>query len=337
MYQIKCVKGVCIVMYNMDEKLTIVNNFLKDADSEIERACLFGDIQEELKVGNDSMIRKLIKLMYDGVKVAAEKAVKTVGDGTLPKMSEYISFRGDTYETSLVRVMLSSKGYEDGELKFEKSVVSSENIKESLAEFYKQVFGILVENKLMQENLKSINELFEDFAKKAGLNFSVRITTPIAFNGQKIAKITDEEVVFVADEERVFEMDDILVLYEPTEFITEEQIEAAKEAEITLFAKAQTTPQFVAIKEPIIAYLCDMSSLTKPITFIKKAYNRNVEKIRNTKGQVFAYYMKDGVFSVLDVMSGEQPAINVILHPFDVNTLENVDVDINEKVQEMWK
>ena len=74
----------------------------------------------------------------------------------------------------------------------------------------------------------------------------------------------------------------------------------------------------------LVTYVCDISTLVKPMTYIKKITNKNVENHRGNKDAIL-YYAKENVFALIAKRDGN---LELILSPFDTTTLRKVDVDV---------
>lgn len=310
-------KGEKFAMYNIEEKTLILNNFLADADQEVERAKCFGDVAELMKEGRDSAARSQVKYLYTSIGSAAKRVRKDI-----PKMTVYVTMSGESEEITMLKVTITNKDYPDGKLVFKRLISASEDVNGTLVDFFKSVYAQVLEDMLMRENVEKANKILAKITESAGLKFSVAVTTPLAYNGQKIAKITDEEVIFVVDSERIFKMGELVIFDEENEFFEE-----IMKGEISVFEQATSTPKFVGLKDHVIGYLCDISARVKPATLIRKAYSTNYDHLNKSEGdkrkKTEGYaYVKDGdIFSVKEF---SEEGETVVLSPFDLNTLDYV-------------
>ena len=308
-------------MYNVAKKNEIVNSFTSVADANLKVARMFGSISDCMKKDDASMAKFLIKKAVDSV-IAAVPEELGVSD-----VAVYINQNGDDAMIRTIDVVLRNKYSSDYEFKFKGQLVYSENydVYDVLADFLKCSYIELITDALINKNLEEVNAKFAEIGKEAGNTFSVKEVSPLAGEGKKIAKITDKEVVFVADETRILEMDDILIFCEPNEVLSEEVIKQGYDNTVALFAQAQTTVQFVGVHEPVVGYICDISKLVKATTLIKKVYSKNAKKLGNSKKDALAYYNENDVFAVV---SATEDGKEVVLQPFNTETLEVVDYDV---------
>lgn len=305
-------------MYNIKTKDQLVNEFIANVDANLEIVKSYGSIAESMRNDDAAMVKYLIaktdKVMVESI----PEGIK------IPDVSVYTSMNGDNNMVRVIDLIFRNKYSSNYEFKMKNRIVYSEDVFDVLVDFLKCSYIELLIDTLVRKNLEVVNAKLAEIGEKAGNDFVVKIVSPLSNEGKKIVKITDNEIVFVADEERVLSLDDILVFCKPTEFLTEEKIQQGFDDEVSRFAEAQTTVQFIGVRDPLVAYICDISKLVKPFTLIKKVYSKNIDKVRGNK-ETFAYYNKDGVYAVIFV---SEDGKEVALKPFDIETLEVVDVNV---------
>ena len=305
-------------MYNIKSKDQIVNEFIANVDANLEIVKAYGSVAESMRNDDAAMVKYLIT-ETDKIMVAS------IPDGIkIPDVSVYTAMNGDDNMIRVIDLILRNKYSSNYEFKMKNRIVYSEDVFDVLVDFLKCSYIELIIDTLVRRNLEVVNSKLAEIGEKAGNDFIVKVVSPLSNKGKKIVKITDKEVVFVADEERVLNLDDILVFCQPTEFLTEETIQKGFDDEVSRFAEAQTSVQFIGVHDPLVAYICDVSKLVKPFTLIKKVYSKNIDKVKGSK-ETYAYYNKDGVFAVIFV---SEDGKEVALRPFNTETLELVDVDV---------
>ena len=305
-------------MYNITTKDQLVNEFIANVDANLELVKSYGSISESMRNDDAAMVKSLISEIDKVMVASIPDEVK------IPDVSVYTSMNGDSNMVRVIDLILRNKYSSKYEFKMKNRIVYSEDVFDVLVDFLKCSYIELIIDTLVRNNLDEVNEKLALIGKEAGNSFTVKVVSPLSNKGKKIVKITDDEVVFVADEERALNLDDILVFCQPTEFLTEENIQKGFDDEVARFAEAQTTPQFVGVHDPLVAYICDISKLVKPFTLIRKVYSKNIEKVRGNK-ETFAYYNKDGVYSVLFI---SEDGKEIALQPFNTETLEVVDIKV---------
>ena len=303
-------------MYNVKTQEKLVKEFLANVDLNLEIVKAYGDLGDYMKQDDAGMVKYIItetnKIMLASIPEGVE----------IPEVSVYISMGGNDNMVRTIDLILRNKHTSSYEFKMKNKFVYSENIFDTLVDFLKCSYVELLIDTLVRGNLEKVNSKLAEISKEAGNTFSVKIVSPLNNKGKKIAKITDEEVVFVADEEKVFCLDDILIFCEENEFLTADMIKQGFDEEVSRFAEAQTTVQFVGTHNPLVSYICEIGRLVKPFTLIKKVYSKNIEKVKSDK-ETYAYSYKDGNYSVIYINGDRR---EVVLHPFNTETLELVDV-----------
>ena len=309
-------------MNNVRIKNLLVDEFIQNVDANLEIVKAYGSLAESMKQDDAGMAKYLIT---ETVKIM----VASIPEGVnIPDVSVYTSMNGDHNMIRVVDLILRNKYSSKYEFKMKNRIVFSEDIFDVVVDFLKCSYIELIIDSLVRQNLEVVNAKLAEIGEAAGNEFKVSIVSPLSNKGKKIVKITDEEVVFVADEERVLNLDDILVFCQPREFLPEETIQKGFEDEVSRFAEAQTTPQFVGVHDPLVGYICDISKLIKPFTLIKKVYSKNISKVRGNK-DTLAYFQEDKTYSVVSV---NEDGVEVALKPFDIETLEVVDMNVLDKL-----
>ena len=307
-------------MYNKIEKDELIAQFTEKAFSLFENVKEVYNI-DELMENND----------VDGIVSAVERIqevmIGSVPEGiVVPRVTRYISASDtDVDSISIVNVRLTNKVNSDKKWAYPFTTIRG-NATKKVFDFMLSVYTALIVDILISENLLKVNDVLMQLTAEAGVDYGIRVVSGLGTDGNKIKFISDDEVVFVADEERAFELDDVIVLLDgETDTISEETIQSNYQELVEELRTAQTTVQLVGMQGGLlVAYVCDISKRVKPITLIKKVSGKNVFKL-NTDKDVTAYYLKDGVFALVAQRGGMK---EVILSPFDTETLVNVDVDI---------
>lgn len=305
-------------MYDVTKRDEIVSDFSSTADIMLERVLLYGDIGEEMRASDGEDVKFLINEANKAIYKSLPKEIK------LPATSAVVTLSGTDFITVIDLTVRNKHNNSEYKFKRKSRIIYSDNVTTVVHDFMKCIYIELIVDYLLRENIKIINAKLDEIGEAANNTFRVKVVSPMGNEGKKIEYISDDEIVFVADEDRVFSMKDITIFNTPSKDLSEEAIKNSLKAEITNFALAQTTPQFVGIHNPLISYICDLNNRIKPITMIKKVYTRKLEGVRGQK-EVIAYYNKDKVFSAVLVSPDGK---DVILKPFNVDTLELVDVDV---------
>lgn len=304
-------------MLSVQKRDELLEQFKSTADANFKENCSDMDILRYMKSCNDNLVRECVKKIRDNVYSALPMGIG------LPKDLLYQKLSGEN-EIELINIAVTNTVNSDKKFKF-RFVVSQHHIEERIKGFFISAYTTLLLDSLIEKNLKDVNAVIEQVVEKAELPFYVKVVSPLNNDGKKIAYMSDEEIYFVCDEDRIFELDDIMILQEPGEIITEEMIKDAFDYEVKGVSEAQTPEQLIqAAGGFLICYVCNLSKLTKPITYMKKITNRNIIYDRGNKDAIL-YYLKDDVFALIAKVDGNY---EILLSPVNTKTLRKVDVDI---------
>lgn len=307
-------------MYNLQDKNNFISTFAETVMENKKRNLANLDLIGFMKQDKVDLVRSSIE------KIQANIISAIPTELSIPKVSLYITPTGTEEEITVISVTVTNKLKSNKKFKYTCKATQVDPIT-TLVEFFLGIYETLVVDEMKEANLVKVNEVIKEAVENAGLNYEVSITTDLGNKGKKISYLGDDAIVFVCDEERIFETDDILVLQEVQEdgLITEEHIEKAKAQLVEDFGKAQTPEQLIQLHGGVIAgYFCDISKHVKPMTLVKKVYNKNVLKVTGNK-DTYAYFMQDNVFAVVAKREGE---FEVVLSPFDIETFRKVDFDV---------
>lgn len=272
----------------------------------------------------------------DAVKQVCEKIraniVSAVPQGySIPKAVMHVTCTGSgDKDITVISISLMNGVRDEKKFKFATQFPVSDTILEKLIHWFKAAYDLLVMEKFVEENLDGVNALLSEIGEMAGIGYKVKVVSPLNCEGRKIAYISDEEIEFVVDLENIFDVEDILAFQQAEEeFITEEKIAEAKKVLADELGLIQTTVKLAeAHGGSLLKFLCNIGTQVKAMTLIRKVNPKNVERLRGTN-DTLAYYDKDGVYAIVSRQDGKY---DLILKPFDVKTLEPVDVDVLGKI-----
>ena len=305
-------------MFNAKSKDAIISSFKEESTKMFDSAKGNYKLQEFMKDSDVDGVREIVKKIQSLM-------IGNIPEGVgIPKVSLYITPTGDD-EINFINLKITNRIKSEKTFSFAVAITKDKAV-EKVFDFMQSVYEVLILDELIDINLTKVNDVLAQAVTEAGVDYAVKVVSPLGNEGKKIASMADDEIVFVADEERAFSLDDIIVLLdEPTEILTEEVIENHYQSIVEEMSTAQTPEQLVGIHGGVlVAYVCDISKRVKPITLIKKVCNKNVFKLHGNK-DTMAYYLKDDVFALVVRRDDD---FEVILSPFDVNTLHKVDVDV---------
>ena len=310
-------------MYTKAERDMFIDQFTEKAYALFEKIAERCNIDVMMENNDpDGVVRS--------VETIQEVMIGSIPEGiAVPKVTRYVSSLGADESISVINIRLTNRVNSDKKWAYPFTAIKG-NATKKVFDFMLAVYTALIVDILVSENLVKVNDVIMQLTAEAGVEYGIRVVSALGADGNKIKFISDDEIVFVADEERAFELDDIVVLLDgATDTVSEDMIQANYMQLVEELRTAQTTTQLVGMQGGLlIAYVCDISKRIKPITLIKKVSSKNVFKLTSSKDTV-AYYNKDKVFALIAQRGGMK---EVILSPFDVDTLANVDVDVLAEV-----
>lgn len=307
-------------MYTQSNREELLKEFEQRAEEGFASLKARLCISQAMKESNAIAVR-------EGVNLIKNLLISVIPRGiAIPKAYLYItSLSGDGNAISMVTITVSNRAGATKEFRFNTTVLG-EDVEQKVFSFLKSVYMTLVEDEIAQVNVDHVNNVIGQAVAEAGLDYSIRIVTPLGNNGKKIAYLADDEVVFVADSHRLFDIDGMIIfMTEATEFISEERIQETYSKLVDALAKSQTPVQLVASHGgDLISMLCDISKRIKPMTIVSKVYAKNILAIKPNKDGI-GYYNKNGVFAVVSRKGG---SLELVMKPINAQTMEPVEFDV---------
>lgn len=306
-------------MINAVVKNNYIKEFVSSANSMFDTLKANYDLSEAMVANNVDNVHTIVRKVQSIM-------LASIPDGlSVPKTSLYVSLVGRDDYISLVNVTFTNKLSDSRKFKYTISI-TKDKASQKVFDFMISVYTTLITDELVNINLQKINDVLSQAVAESGLDYGVKIVSSLGNEGSKIASMSDDEIVFVADEDRVFSLDNVIVLFdEATEAVSEENIQKHFDSIVEELSTAQTPEQLVGIHGgALISHVCDISKRLKAMTLIKKVCNKNATKLRGDK-DTKAYFADGDVFALVARREG---AFEVILSPFDVNTLRKVDYDV---------
>lgn len=312
-------------MYTQLNREELLKEFEQKADEGFATLKSYLNIGQAMKESNASSVRESINAVKNLLISVIPRGI------AVPKAYLYItSLSGDGEDISMVTITVSNRAGASKEFRFNTTVLG-EDIEQKVYAFLKSVYLTLVEDEMAQVNVNHINDVIGQAVSEAGLEYSIRMVTPLGNNGKKIIYLADDEVVFVADAHRLFDISDMIIfMTEATDLISEDRIQETYSKLVDALAKAQTPIQLLSVHGgDLISLLCDISKRIKPMTIVSKVYAKNILAIKPNRDGV-GYYNKDGVFAVVSRKDG---SLELVMKPINSKTMEPVDFDVLGAVQ----
>ena len=305
-------------MINAETKNELISQFKTEAKVMYDSVKVNCDLKAAMEEGNVDDVRDIVKKIQSIM-------VANIPDGMkIPKTSLYVSPTGSE-DISIVNITIVNKLSADRDFRYP-TVITKSNAEDKVFDYMLTVYSALLIDELVNRNLERVNDVLAQAVAESGIDYGIKVVSSLGNEGKKIVSISDDEIIFVADESRVFSLDNVIVLLEEeTEFISADVIQSHYQNIVEELATAQTPEQLVGIHGGVlVAHVCDISKRLKPMTLIKKVCSKNVTKVRGDKDAI-AYFSEGDVYAIVAKREG---SYEVILSPFDVNTLRKVDFDV---------
>lgn len=312
-------------MFTLEGRDLLLKRFLADVDSNIKEYCGSTKMvfEDRMEVGDGVAVRGFIKQIENNIINAIPEAIKNK-----PSLNLRVNFSGEGESTGITMITLTSmsKYLASKNYKFKETVFLGGSF-DAVLSILRDVYLKLVNDAILQENVAVVNSAMQQIVERSGVGYSVEFTTPLGNEGKEIAYISNDKIVFVVDEERILGINDLLILSEPSEFISDEVIEDAINKEVETISGCLTTPMLVAIRGgSFVKYICGIKNNLKPMTMIRRTYNRNVEKLTGKK-DCLCYYLTGGDNGEYAVLSRIDGVFEVILSAFYVSDFTNASSD----------
>ena len=293
-------------------------------------------VLHEVKTGS---VEKLLNgNVEDGLKIIAN--FMTCVENTAASINvEGNTFAGciakvTTYNTDkLTEINLAIRSKLKAANKFKRTYTIKVNadIVKTIAEAYLSAYMAMLDMEFIAENLEALNDKIAVICEENEIpaNFKFAVDTETA---ARVLSITDDMVVFNADMDAIFNVAGMTMFVEGDGFngiIRDDYIKKL----VNQLKVCQTTVQLVKGNVTLIEDIIGYKTKKRASKLIRESYHRKAENLATVKAGV-GYYEGtvevDGaevkVFALVE--KTEDGQMNVILKPFDIATLLNVDVDV---------
>lgn len=256
-------------------------------------------------------------------------AAATVEDVGLPKFISKVR-TSDSDVLKSVTLSISSKLRAEVKYKREFSIAVDDSLIVSLGNAYVEALFELFYLEMAHENVAVLNEEIAKICAEnevpANFKFDVEMSDAI------VLSITDEMVVFNADLHAILNISS-LGIFQSGDGYNDLVRNGAVSKLIEQLKLCQTTVQLIKGKVNLIKDITHMSTKKRASKLIRGAYHRQAKYLDRVKSGV-GYYEEvvkiDGndtkVFALVE--KTEDGDMKVVLHPFDVNTMFNVEYDV---------
>lgn len=229
-------------------------------------------------------------------------------------------------------LMLRSKLKAETKYMIKRNIKITENILEDINDVFSEFLSDMFLIEVANENVKELNDKIDELCKSYKLPFTFGFDVIPEVNTPFVTKINDKEVRFSVDILNAKNISELGILQGGDKYNDLIQKEAQDDL-LTSLLSVQTTPQLIKTKVDIIRKVTGVVTKKHAKKIIRESYHRNARYIDTLKsGYVYFNELVDidgvetDVFSIIH--KAEDGTLEVVLSPFDTDTLFNVDCDV---------
>ena len=252
---------------------------------------------------------------------------------SLPQRIVKVQYDGGMEFVLILRSKLKAetKYMQKKEIRFTKNMLY--DISDFFAEFLTDLFLIEVAN----ENVGILNEKIKEICKDFKIPYTFGIDIIPEAGVPYVTKITDNEVRYSVDILNAKYLSELPLLQSGDRIKDLGQKDAQDDLVTTLYS-IQTTPQLIKSKIDLIKQVTGVATKKHANKIIRECYHRNAKYLDSLK-------TGDAYFSNIVMIDGEEVnvfaiihkdidgTLSVLLHPFDIDTLFNVDFDVLAEIK----
>ena len=234
-------------------------------------------------------------------------------------------------DNTKVTLSIRSKLKADYKFSRERVIAINDDIIESIATFYTDALFEMFYLDIANENVKELNDKIAGIIAENEIPFSVSFVvsdTAAAI----VSSISDNNLVLNASVSSAHEISNLGIFFEGNEY--NDMVAAESTNKLVNELKAVQTPvQFLKSNNDLIKKITGVSTKKRASKLIREICHRKAENLNGVK-QGIGYYNNTvdvngeevEVFALVE--KAEDGTKTVILSPFNVKTLENVEVDV---------
>lgn len=252
---------------------------------------------------------------------------------SLPQRIVKVQYDGGMEFVLILRSKLKAetKYMQKKEIRFTKNMLY--DISDFFAEFLTDLFLIEVANENVCILNEKIKEICKDFKIPYTFGFDIIPEAGVPY----VTKITDNEVRYSVDILNAKYISELPLLQSGDRIKDLGQKDAQDDLVTTLYS-IQTTPQLIKSKIDLIKQVTGVATKKHANKIIRECYHRNAKYLDSLK-------TGDAYFSNIVMIDGEEVnvfaiihkdidgTLSVLLHPFDIDTLFNVDFDVLAEIK----
>lgn len=297
--------------------------------SEVKRS----NVAAMLEKSGDDRLADIMALVGDIESVLKGPRVSDVG---LPSYLSKVSYEEDG-DLSSITITVRTKLKSSYRYRKDTQVAVDANFIANAGEAYVSALYDMFYIEEASANVVALNEKVAEICQTAEIPYSFRFAVDTESDAM-VLSINDREVVFNANISRAHDVSSLGIFKSGDEY---DNIVSAATIEkiVTALKAAQTPVQLIKGNVQLIKDVTGVSTKKRASKIIRGSYHRQAKYLSGTKAGVgyFDETVKiDGedvdVFAL--VAKNEEGDLSIVLSPFDVKTMYNVDFDVIAAVKE---
>lgn len=252
-----------------------------------------------------------------------------VDDISFPSFISRVTVSADTIKK--VTISLRSKLKADYKFTRTISIDIDEDIVSPIATFYVNSLLEMYYLDCANENVKELNETIKAIQVENNIPYSISFVASDEAT-TVVAAISDNALILNADISEAHDISSLGIFYSGDEY-NELVKEKAIAGLVDEMKSAQTPVQFLKSNNNLIKKVTGVSTKKRASSLLREIYHRKAENLNAVKQGVGYYNSKTTVngeevevFALVE--KAEDGTKTVVLSPFNVKTLEKVDVDV---------
>lgn len=291
-----------------------------------------GRVESMLAKAGEARLEDITALFADVEAIVKAPRVDGVG---LPQYLSKVTYEGEDLHSVTITIRSKLKST----YKYRKDTVVAvdadfvENVCAAVVVPLFEMFHI----EMALDNVASLNEKVAEIVSQAEVPYGFRFDVDTDSNAM-VLSINDKEVVFNANIAKAQDVSGLGIFQSGDEY--DNMVSAATiEKIVTALKAAQTPVQLIKAGVPLIRDVTGVSTKKRASKLIRGSYHRQARYLSGTKSGV-GYFDETvningedvNVFAL--VAKAEGGELSVVLSPFDVKTLYNVEFDVVAAVKE---
>ncbi len=201
-----------------------------------------------------------------------------------------------------------------------------ENFIKNVENHFVDTIFTIFDAELATDNLNGVNAVIADICKENEIPYDISFV--LADTKTLVTEITDTKIVFAANIDAAFGIA-TSTLFQSGDAYSDKVREIAVAEFVEKIKACPNTVSIIKSHASIIDTLTDAKTKKRAERLIRKAYHRKAENLDVVKSGIGYYegtHNDTEIFALVE--KAEDGTLSVVLKPFDIHTLVNVDFDV---------